>query len=131
MSAGGSKLAWWLDATGAIIITSGVIIAWGRTIYKQFELLAGKSAPHDFLQLIIYKAATFNEEIDRIDTVRAYHSGPDYFVEVDVVMNANTPLWKAHDISQQLQDRIEVLPNVERAFVHVDHETDHIPEHRK
>jgi divalent metal cation (Fe/Co/Zn/Cd) transporter len=42
-------------------------------------------------------------------------------------MDANTPLWKAHDISQQLQDKIEVLPNVERAFVHVDHETDHIP----
>src|SRR5438477_2711674 len=42
-------------------------------------------------------------------------------------MGANTPLWKAHDISEQLQDRIEVLPNVERAFVHVDHETTHIP----
>jgi len=42
-------------------------------------------------------------------------------------MNANTPLWKAHDISQQLQDKIEVLPNVERAFVHVDHETSHTP----
>lgn len=42
-------------------------------------------------------------------------------------MNASTPLWKAHDISQQLQDKIEVLPNVERAFVHVDHETDHAP----
>jgi len=131
MSAGGSKLAWWLDPTGAIVITTGVIIAWGRTIYKQFELLAGKSAPHDFLQLLIYKAATFSEDIDRIDTVRAYHSGPDYFVEVDVVMDGNTPLWKAHDISQQLQDKIEVLPNVERAFVHVDHETDHMPEHRK
>jgi len=51
----------------------------------------------------------------------------DYFVEVDVVMDANTPLWKAHDISQQLQDKIEVLPNVGRAFVHVDHETTHIP----
>jgi hypothetical protein len=42
-------------------------------------------------------------------------------------MDANTPLWKAHDISQQLQDKIEVLPNVERAFVHVDHEFTHIP----
>lgn len=42
-------------------------------------------------------------------------------------MDANTPLWKAHDISQQLQDKIEVLPNVERAFVHVDHETSHVP----
>jgi len=48
-------------------------------------------------------------------------------VEIDIVMNANTPLWKAHDISQQLQDKIEVLPNVERAFVHVDHETSHTP----
>ena len=42
-------------------------------------------------------------------------------------MDATTPLWKAHDISQQLQDKLEALPNVERAFVHVDHETDHTP----
>lgn len=51
----------------------------------------------------------------------------DYFVEIDIVMDANTPLWKAHDVSQQLQDKIEVLPNVERAFVHVDYETTHAP----
>lgn len=57
-------------------IASGIIIAWGKTIYRQFELLAGKAAPHDFLQLLIYKAATFNDDIIKIDTVRAYHSGP-------------------------------------------------------
>ena len=51
-------------------------------------------------------------------------------MEIDVVMDGNTPLWKAHDISQQLQDKIEVLPNVERAFVHVDHETTHMPVRR-
>jgi hypothetical protein len=51
----------------------------------------------------------------------------DYYVEIDVVMDANTPLWKAHDLSQQLQDKLEVLPNVGRAFVHVDHETTHTP----
>ncbi|KAI0249528.1 CDF-like metal transporter [Lactifluus subvellereus] len=131
MSAGGSKLAWYLDPIGAIIIALVVIAAWTRTIYAQFELLAGKSAPHEFVQLIIYKAMTFCDEIEKVDTVRAYHSGPDYFVEVDVVMDASTPLWKAHDISQKLQDKIEVLPNVGRAFVHVDHETTHTPEHRK
>lgn len=42
-------------------------------------------------------------------------------------MDASTPLWKAHDVSQQLQDKLEELPNVERAFVHVDHETTHAP----
>ncbi|QRV91598.1 cation efflux family protein [Ceratobasidium sp. AG-Ba] len=130
-SAGGAKIAWWLDPSGAIIIASGVLIAWTRTIYGEFELLAGKSAPHEFLQLVIYKAATFSDEIKCLDTVRAYHSGPDYFVEVDIVMDAETPLWKAHDISQQLQDKLETLPGVERAFVHVDHETTHRPEHRK
>ena len=43
-------------------------------------------------------------------------------------MAADTPLWKAHDLSQQLQDKIEVLPNVGRAFAHVDHETTHTPD---
>lgn len=131
MSAGGSRLKWYLDPMGGMIIALGVIIAWARTIYAQFELLAGKSAPHEFLQLIVYKAMTFSDEIEKLDTVRAYHSGPDYFVEVDVVMPANTELWRAHDLAQRLQDKIELLPNVERAFVHVDHETEHRPEHRK
>jgi hypothetical protein len=56
-----------------------VIIAWTRTIYKQFELLAGKSAPHDFLQLLIYKATTFSDDIEQVDTVRAYHVSPSLF----------------------------------------------------
>lgn len=51
----------------------------------------------------------------------------NYFVEVDIVMAAETPLWKTHDVSQQMQDKIELLPNVERAFVHVDYETSHTP----
>ncbi|KAH9831261.1 cation efflux family-domain-containing protein [Rhodofomes roseus] len=131
MSAGGSRWVWWLDPMGAIILSVGVMGSWGWTIYRQFGLLAGKSAPHEFIQLVIYNAMTFSDDIEQVDTVRAYHSGPNYFVEVDIVMHADTPLGKAHDISQQLQDKIEVLPNVERAFVHVDHETTHAPEHRK
>lgn len=42
-------------------------------------------------------------------------------------MKDDTPLWKAHDASQLLQDLMEALPNVERAFVHVDHEATHTP----
>ena len=61
------------------------------------------------------------------DVLAVAQSGPEYFVEVDVVMAAHTPLWRAHDISQQLQDKLEALPHVERAFVHVDHETTHVP----
>jgi len=54
-----------------------------------------------------------------------------YVVEVDIVMKPETPLWLSHDVSQALQDEVERLPMVERAFIHVDHEVDHRPEHRK
>jgi len=54
-------------------ISLAIIAAWARTSYKQFSLLAGKAAPHEFLQLVIYKASTFAPEIEKLDTVRAYH----------------------------------------------------------
>ena len=70
---------------------------------------------------------TFSDEIRKVDTCRVYHSGPRYFVEIDIVLPPEMPLWKAHDISQDLQDQIEALPDVDRCFVHVDHEVSHKP----
>ncbi|ORY33456.1 hypothetical protein BCR39DRAFT_520196 [Naematelia encephala] len=130
-SAGGSKLAWWLDPMGAMIIACGVIIVWTRTVYEQFTFLAGIAAPAEYQNLVTYKAMTFNSAIASVDTCRVYHSGPKYFVEVDIVLDPEMPLWKAHDIAQDLQDQIEALPDVDRCFVHVDHEVSHKPEHRK
>lgn len=51
----------------------------------------------------------------------------NYFVEIDIVMDGDMPLWRAHDIAQDLQDQVEKLPDVDRCFVHIDHETDHKP----
>lgn len=78
---------------------------------------------------------------------RAYHAGSKYYVEVDIVMDENTPLKISHDVSQALQRKLEGefrlgsdhipgylltallvgLSDVERAFVHVDYEHDHDP----
>jgi divalent metal cation (Fe/Co/Zn/Cd) transporter len=70
---------------------------------------------------------TFSDEIQKVDTCRVYHSGPNYFVEVDIVLPPEMPLWRAHDIAQDLQDQIEALPDVDRCFIHVDHEVEHKP----
>ncbi|KAJ6620815.1 CDF-like metal transporter [Mycena sp. CBHHK59/15] len=130
-SSAGAKLRWWIDPLGALLISLALIIVWGRTLRRQFLLLAGVAAPLEFQQLVIYKAMMFADDITMIDSCSVYHAGPDYVVELDIVMEADTPLWKAHDLSQALQDKIEQLPNVGRAFVHVDHEISHKPEHRK
>ncbi|TYJ57935.1 hypothetical protein B9479_001290 [Cryptococcus floricola] len=130
-ASGGAKLAWWIDPMGATIIAICIIAVWTRTVYEQFTYLAGITAPPDFINLVTYKSMTFSPSILSVDTVRAYHSGPNYFVEVDIVLDPHMPLWQAHDISQDLQDQIEKLGDVDRCFVHVDHEISHAPEHRK
>lgn len=68
-------------------------------------------------------------QILALDTVRAYHSGPRIIVEVDVVMDPQETLRDTHDVAEALQFKLESLPNVERAYVHIDYETSHKPEH--
>jgi len=72
---------------------------------------------------------THSSSIIALDTVRAWHSGPRLIVEVDVVMNPEDTLRATHDIAEELQTKLESLPDVERAYVHVDYETSHAPEH--
>lgn len=50
-------------------------------------------------------------------------------VEVDVVMDPEESLRATHDVAEDLQFKLESLPDVERAYVHVDYETTHRPEH--
>ncbi len=76
-----------------------------------------------------FKAMTHSPFITAIDTVRAYTSGPRLVVEVDIVMDPSDSLRATHDVAEELQTKLESLPDVERAYVHVDYETTHKPEH--
>ncbi|KAJ9110023.1 hypothetical protein QFC20_003097 [Naganishia adeliensis] len=47
--------AFGIDPMGAIIIAVCISFSWCKTIYEQFQFLAGIAAPVDFQQLVIYK----------------------------------------------------------------------------
>ncbi|KAH9210850.1 putative metal tolerance protein 3 [Leptodontidium sp. 2 PMI_412] len=128
-SVGGSKLKWWIDPMGAIIISCIITSVWLHTAFSEFLLLVGVTASVETQQLITYVCLTHSPDIEGIDTVRVYHSGPRLIAEVDVVMNASSSLRDTHDVAEELQIKLESLPDVERAYVHVDYETTHKPEH--
>ncbi|KIV81560.1 hypothetical protein PV11_03736 [Exophiala sideris] len=128
-SVGGSKLRWWLDPAGAIVLSVLISVLWLHTAYSEFQLLIGITADTETQQLITYVSMTHSDHIKQIDTVRAWHSGPRLVVEVDVVMDPDESLRVCHDIAEELQMKLERLPDVERAYVHIDYETDHRPEH--
>ena len=128
-SVGGSRLKWWIDPMGAIILSCLISYLWLSTAYSEFQLLIGVTANTRTQQWITYISMTHSPAIVAIDTVRAYHSGPRIIVEVDIVMDPLETLRTTHDVAEGLQMKLESLPDVERAYVHIDFETSHKPEH--
>ncbi|TLS30023.1 hypothetical protein PpBr36_03338 [Pyricularia pennisetigena] len=125
MAVAGEKFVWYLDPIGAILIALIILFSWVSNAFEQVWLLVGKSAPREFISKLIYMAMTHDEQILKVDTCRAYHAGQRYYVEVDIVMDDETPLRISHDVAQSLQRKMEGLGDVERAFVHVDYEHEH------
>jgi divalent metal cation (Fe/Co/Zn/Cd) transporter len=51
------------------------------------------------------------------------------FDQVDIELPEDMSLREAHDIGESLQNKLEALTEVERAYVHLDYESTHRPEH--
>ncbi|XP_023742105.1 metal tolerance protein 4 [Lactuca sativa] len=124
----GDRFYWWIDPLGAIILALYTIINWSGTVLENAVSLVGQSAPPEVLQKLTY-LVTRHPRVKRVDTVRAYTFGVLYFVEVDIELPEDLSLKEAHAIGETLQVKLEKLPEVERAFVHLDFECSHKPEH--
>lgn len=125
----GDRFLWWIDPAGAVLLAVYTIANWSGTVLEQAVSLVGRSAPPEMLQMLTYLAMKHDARVQRVDTVRAYSFGALYFVEVDIELSEDMRLREAHAIGESLQERIEKLPEVERAFVHADFESTHKPEH--
>ncbi|CAN4096036.1 unnamed protein product [Withania somnifera] len=119
----------WIDPVGAMILAVYTIRTWSMTVLENVNSLVGKAAAPEYLQKLTYLCWNHHKAIKHIDTVRAYTFGSHYFVEVDIVLPADMPLQEAHDIGESLQEKLELLSEIERAFVHLDYEYSHKPEH--
>ena len=96
-------------------------------ISEQTKLLTGHTADPNFLSKITWICLNHHKDIAMIETVRAFHFGNHFLVEVDIVLPEDMPLKDSHNIGEALQQKLEKFPLVERAFVHLDYEADHHP----
>lgn len=145
---------WLSDPIGAILISLYIIFSWYSTGKEQIEQLTGKAAPREFIDELYETANNFDpkmevsvwvcrevlgivQQIDgtngvtyaQVDVVRAYHFGPKFLVELEVVLPRDTLLFESHDLGMELQYEIESREEVERCFVHIDYESRPYDEH--
>ncbi|KAG0582943.1 hypothetical protein M758_3G099800 [Ceratodon purpureus] len=125
----GQAYIWWIDPFGAILLALYTIKTWTKTLLESAQSLSSTSAPPEFLAKLTYLVWNHDRAIMKIDTIRAYTLGEQYFAEIDIILPKDMLLWKAHDIGESLQNKLETLPEIERAFVHLDYDDQHVLEH--
>jgi divalent metal cation (Fe/Co/Zn/Cd) transporter len=94
----------------------------------QVRHLTGRTANPSCLQRLTHVVYNYRPDmVTKIDSIQAVHLGTDFLVEVDIGLPGSMPLATAHDIGAELQTQLETIDDVERAFVHLDFEFEHMP----
>lgn len=128
---------WWLDPLGAVLISAYILVSWSHTSVEHITNLAGKVASTSETEAVIYMAMRFSDLIQAVTSVAAYHAGEKVIVELDIRLDEKTSLRDSHDLGEalgyagkcsaekiktmKLISVVEHLPNVERAYVHMDY----------
>jgi divalent metal cation (Fe/Co/Zn/Cd) transporter len=113
------SVAWSADPIGAILMSIYIVINWSQIALEHIEQVVGRAADPSFIEEVRSLSTNFHTQLIP-DVIRAYHFGARYLVEVEVVLPADMSVRESHDIGLSLQQSIEQLPSVERAFVHID-----------
>ena len=120
---------WWLDPLGGLLLSLYVIINWSRTSSTHIKNLTGAAASAADRNILLYLTMRFAKTIKSIQGLQAYHAGDKLNVEVDVVLDEGMTLRDSHDLGESLQYVLESVPNVDRAFVHLDYAGYNLPSH--
>ena len=126
---GSDQIAWWMDSAGGIILSLFIVFSWSMNAYENAKMMMGESAPPEIIRAITYIAAHHHPLIMNVEQVIAFQIGPMYLTELHIVVPGNLPLEVAHWIGESLQLRVERMPDIERAWVHVDCEQHNQNEH--
>ena len=90
-----------------------------EVVLKNVSYLTGTSPPFELCERI--KETTLSVKgVEGVHDLRAHYVGPKLHVELHIEVSPKLTLKEAHDISEEVKNRIENLDEVEIAFVHVD-----------
>ena len=120
-----SNWVWWFDPLGATLLSIYIIYGWIGESAEHVTKLVGVAAESEFIKKLTFIAVNHNEKIDKVETVQAWYSGTNIIAEIHIVLPPNMSLREAHNIGEDLQLKIESVPEVEQCFVHLDFNSTH------
>eukprot|EP01123_Difflugia_compressa_P015612 TRINITY_DN887_c1_g1_i2.p1 TRINITY_DN887_c1_g1~~TRINITY_DN887_c1_g1_i2.p1 ORF type:complete len:381 (+),score=48.28 TRINITY_DN887_c1_g1_i2:152-1144(+) len=115
-----------MDPIGGLCLGLFIMGTWLNTGTEIAKRMAGRAADPEILSMLTYLAYHHDVRVSAIDSVRAYYVSNRMIVELDILLPEDMSLKEAHNIGESLQIKLEKLPDIERAYVHLDWEIDHV-----
>ena len=107
------------DAIAGLLVAVFLLKVSLEVILENVRYLTGQAPPFEVCEEIKERALGVPKVLGFHD-LRAHYVGSKLHVELHIEVPPELSLKEAHDVSEEVKRRIEELPEVEMAFVHVD-----------
>lgn len=108
-----------IDSIAAILISFWIIYSGYKIGVQNIDYLMGKQPEESIMEEIKKKASAVSGVID-IHDVRAHYVGHYIHVEIHISLDQALTLTQAHEIGNNVQQAVESLESIHKAFVHID-----------
>ncbi len=108
-----------LDYWAAIVIGLFIIRSGYQIGVENIDYLMGKAPSEEVIEEIRKRAMSV-KGVKGLHKVYAHYVGNYLHVQAHVEVDKNMTLQKAHDLGEEVEDKIEEMHSVDKAFVHVD-----------
>lgn len=116
----GAKLGYaFLDPVAAFVISLWIIRTGYRIGMDNIAYLMGQAPPPALMEEI-KRAALAEKGVHAINTVRAHYVGNFIHVEIHIEVDKDLSTLESHAIGEEVERRIESIPSIDKAFVHLD-----------
>lgn len=108
-----------LDPLAGLVVAAWIFRAAFRAGRENLQYLTGAGAPPELRQKIIQIAESVPGVI-KVHHLITDYSGPKFVVDMHVNVDGKLTLTQAHAISDEINERLTSLPDVDRAYVHIE-----------
>ncbi len=107
------------DPIAGILVAAWIFRAVIRAGKENFDFLTGAGASSELREEIARIAGSV-AGVERVHHTMTEYAGPRLVVDLHVNVDGNISLNRAHDIEDEIVKRLEALPEIDRAYVHVE-----------
>ena len=109
------------DPIAGIIVSLWIFRAAFNAAKDNLGFLTGAGAPQELREKIV-KAAESVPGVLKVHHTMTEYVGPKLVVDIHINVDGNLSLNKAHEISDLVNRKLEEIPDVDRAYIHVEPE---------